>query len=188
MLFLRSVLLPSLPLLSATCFSIPRSSAPSFPLEPNLIHEFPLSNYVNSLAVRKRDGDIMVSVATTSEIYLISTNHKFKPVKLATIPGVAAAIGIIETHVYEFYVDASNLPATAKMSTRGSFSIWRLDMKKKVSAIQPTKVADIKEATLLDRVTPFDSESLLASDGIGVLGRSTLSRGNPTPFSMKQPA
>jgi hypothetical protein len=83
----------------------------------------------------------MVSMATTSEIYLISTNRKFKPVKLATIPGVEAAISIIETHVDEFYVVAGNLSATAKMSSRGSFSIWRPDMKKKFSAIQPTMVA-----------------------------------------------
>jgi hypothetical protein len=38
--------------------------------------------------------------------------------------------------------------------------------KKKISVIQSTMVADIKEAALLDRVTPFDSESRLVSDSI----------------------
>ena len=69
--------------------------------------------------MHKRDGDILVSVATMPEIYLISTYHIFKPVKLATIPGVEIALSIIETHVDEFYAVVGNFSVMATRSESG---------------------------------------------------------------------
>ena len=52
-------------------------STTSTDLRPHLVHEFPLETYLHSLAVRKRDGNIMVTVTTTAQIYLVSTGNVF---------------------------------------------------------------------------------------------------------------
>lgn len=160
----------SMLLLAIPSFSMARCTTLSFPLKPYLIHEFPLATYVNSIAVRERDGDMMVSVATTPEIFLISTDNEFEPIKVATIPRVEAAISITETSVDEFYIVAGNLSVTAKVATPGSFSVWKLDIKNGPHSVQPTKVADIKDGALLNRITSLDSETLLVSDStLGVV-------------------
>ena len=151
------------------CSSLSARAEPalsSFPLTPHLIHEFPKETYLSSIAVRKRDGDIVLTVATTAEIFLISTDKQFKPVKLATLPGVEAAIGIVEACVDEFYIVGGNLSVTENTATAGSFSIWRLEMRTGNQPPNLTRVADIEGALLLDRVTQLDSETLLVSDTI----------------------
>ncbi|KIX03759.1 uncharacterized protein Z518_07312 [Rhinocladiella mackenziei CBS 650.93] len=139
---------------------------PSLPLEPVLIHDFPLGTYVNSLAIRKQDGDILVTLASIPQVYLISTRDEFEATKVATIPGVQAALSIVETQVNEFYVVAGNLSVTEKTSEKGSYSVWKLDMRKKDRSVEPAKVADVTDAALLDKATPLDSTRLLIPDSI----------------------
>jgi hypothetical protein len=46
----------------------------------------------------------MVTVATTAQVSLVSTKNVFEPVDGATISGVHAALGFVETCTDGFYV------------------------------------------------------------------------------------
>jgi hypothetical protein len=108
----------------------------------------------------------MVTVATTAQIYLVSTNKVFEPINVATVPGVQAALGIVETCTDKFYVVGGNLSVTDKTAEPGSFSVWKLDMTKGVRNTQLTKVAGIPDARLLDRIMQWDEDTLFISDSI----------------------
>ena len=104
----------------------------------------------------------------TPENFLISTDNKFELIKVATIPRVEATTRITEISVDEFYIVAGNLSVAAKVATPGSFSVWKLDKNGPHSA-QPTKIADISDGTLLNRIPSLDSETLIVSGSTLVL-------------------
>lgn len=118
------------------------------------------------MAVRKQDGEILVTVATSAQIFLVSSEQEFDPIEVAVLPNVNAAIGILETCKDEFWVTGGNLSITGHSTEEGSFSIWKLDFSSGPAKARLTDRFDLPRALLPDRIMQWDERTLFISDSV----------------------
>ena len=136
------------------------------------IQQFPNETWVENLAVRK-NGQILVSVLSAPEVYQVDPFYANSSATLISrIPGVTGLTGIVELQHDVFYVIAGNFSIATFKTTNGSYSIWKIDMRKsKVlnGSVQPpavvTKVTDIPEGSFLNGMTVLRKSKGLVSVG-----------------------
>ncbi|KAL9608313.1 MAG: hypothetical protein Q9167_006852 [Letrouitia subvulpina] len=136
----------------------------------DIVWEFPLGTWVENIAITK-DGDALVNLLTSPEVYLVPTSPPHKPTLVATIPRVIGLLGITQVGVDVFYVVAGNFTLTS--SGPGSYSVWKVDLRGVApSAAKPSKVVDIPQAIFLNGLTvlnPVKGVLLIADSGAGVV-------------------
>ncbi|KZP16618.1 quino protein amine dehydrogenase beta chain-like protein [Athelia psychrophila] len=129
------------------------------------IGQLPKGSWAEGLAVRS-NGQLLVTLVTDApEIHQIDpfTN---KTQLIDKLPIAGGLLGITEIQHDVFAIVAGNI------SQSGSFSMWKLDMKK--NPPKSTKIADIKPGVLLNGVTSLNkngSAILVADSGAGVVYR-----------------
>ncbi|KAL9034848.1 MAG: hypothetical protein Q9214_006857 [Letrouitia sp. 1 TL-2023] len=136
----------------------------------DILWEFPLGTWVENIAITK-DGDALVNLLTSPEVYLVPTCPPHKPILIATIPGVIGLLGITQVGVDVFYVVAGNFTLTS--SGPGSYSVWKIDLRGVApSAAKASKVVDIPQGIFLNGLTvlnPVKGILLIADSGAGVI-------------------
>ncbi|KAL8742143.1 MAG: hypothetical protein Q9190_005326 [Brigantiaea leucoxantha] len=146
------------------------SSRPLLPI--HVTWEFPLGTWVENIAIRN-DGDALVTILSSPEVYLVPTRPPHRPTLVATIPDALGLVGIAEIGIDVFYVGAGNFSTTTLTTTPGTYSIWKVDLRNVApSAAKLSKVTDIPEAVLLNGLTvvnPVKGILLIADSGAGVV-------------------
>lgn len=125
---------------------------------------------MENIAITK-DGDALVNLLTSPEVYLIPTCPPHKPTLVATIPQVISLLGITQVGVDVFYVVAGNF--TLASSGPGSYSVWKIDLRDVApSAAKASKVVDMPQGIFLNGLTvlnPVKGILLIADSGAGVV-------------------
>jgi hypothetical protein len=136
------------------------------------IHQFPNNTWLENLAVRQ-DGQIIVTVLSAPELYQVDPFHaNSSPTLIHRIPGATGLLGIVELQQDEFYVIAGNWSVKTFETTNGSYSVWKIDMRKsKVldGSIHPppivSKVTDIPEGVFLNGIAVLNTSKSLVVVG-----------------------
>lgn len=154
-------------------------------LEPNIVTTFPNGTWIENLAIRSTDGNIIATALSVPEVYLISAKNEFEPVLLAEFPGYLGALGIVELGHDVFYVVVGNYSVTTATAVPGSFSVWELTFDKPThqkhhhwadwkgtKGEKPKLVAEFPGAGLLNGLTvlnPIGSILLVADSLYGTV-------------------
>jgi hypothetical protein len=181
---LASMSANSTPLLS-------RTTSP--PPTTQLIYQFPNGTWLENLAIRPT-GQILVTVLTAPELWQVtpgynSSQHVLdtnssKPLGSATlvsrIPDVTGLLGIVEMQQLDvFYAIAGNFSLANLTSTNGSYSIWKIDMRRPSAVV--SKLTDIPEGVSLNGMAALNkSQGLLVvgDAGAGVVYTLNVQTGN----------
>lgn len=145
---------------------------PKLPLPVEVIYDFPPGIWAENLAVR-RNGQILVSVATAPQIYQVDPLKRRPAILLYTFPAFSVT-GIAELEADVFYVAAGNFTITnGQVSVvPGSSIIWKLDLRtfsaEDEKPAQVSKIATFPEAGNLNGVAVLNRRKglLLAADSI----------------------
>jgi hypothetical protein len=142
-------------------------SAPSLTL--HVIREFPKGTWLENLVIRQSDGNALMSILSSPEVFLLSTTNDFEPVRVAAFPDALGCLGIVELYHDVFYVVAGNFSVETGDSTPGSYSIWEIDMRHR----QPedaaiSKIANVPGAGFLNGMTILNPVTgiLLVADSV----------------------
>ena len=145
---------------------------PTLPLPVELIYEFPPGIWCENLAVR-RNGQILVTIATAPEIYQVDPDKKRDPILLYSFPATTVT-GIAELEPDVFYVAIENITSSNGQlgPLPGSVAIWKLDLRsfsaKDDQSARVSKVATFPNAGLLNGVAVLNRRKglLLAADTV----------------------
>ena len=142
------------------------------------IYNFPNGTWVENLAVR-RSGNILVTLDTAPEVWEIHpTNHSASLVH--TFPNATSTMGIIEIKPDYFAVVVGNFSLATFLGTKGSWSIWTIDLSSDDGIPKVQKAADVVDANFLNGLTtqPHAASNVLAADpNQGVIFQVDISTG-----------
>lgn len=112
----------------------------------------------------------MAAISTVPEVYLIPSDSSATPVRVATLPGVQAATGILKAYEDELHVIGGNLSISEATSETGSYSVWKLDLNgRHDQRHEPNSLvhaAAFPDGKLLSRMTQLHQDVLLLTDSI----------------------
>ena len=153
-----------------------QDSQQSLPVE--VIHQFPVGNSVENLAVRQ-NGKILVTIIDHPELYQIDPLQVDAPRLVSNSFGPQTALlGIVETHPDIFYVVASNANVSTLKAT--SNSVWKVDMTSHRIPAPTTKIADFPDAGFLNGMALLSNKEgliLIADSTVGVVWRLSILTG-----------
>ncbi|KAF7980947.1 hypothetical protein HWV62_36181 [Athelia sp. TMB] len=137
---------------------------------------FPNATWVENAAVRS-NGQLLVTLLSTPAVYQVDPFHVQPPKLIQTIPGVTGLLGIAEVEPDVFAVVAGNLSLATVVSTPGSYSIWKIDVR--TSQPTATKITDIPTAQFLNGMAVLDANGtvLVADSGAGAVYRVNTNTG-----------
>ncbi|KAM3064748.1 hypothetical protein ACMFMG_005731 [Clarireedia jacksonii] len=140
--------------LPSTPQSLPECSAPI------IIHQFPPGTALENQHIRRCEGDILVTLLTAPEVYLVAPDKSHDPILVATFPGTQSVAGIVELQNNVFYVGTNNLSLSPPALTLFTSSIWKVDLTKPTAsgAGKVTKVADIPNVGFADGITVLNND------------------------------
>lgn len=133
--------------------------------EIRTIYEFPNNTYVENLAVRL-NGQILVSILTSPQVWLIDPELPGRAVLVHEFPSVLGLSAIVEYEPDVFAVAGGNISLSTGEAFIDSWSIWSLDLgglnitsNESVSAQPPaiSKIADVPPARFLDGMALLSS-------------------------------
>lgn len=156
-----------------------------FRLPVHIVHEFPHGTWIESLAIRP-NGKILANMLWAPEIYQVDpSSEDTTPVLIHTFPSATSLTGIVELQNDVFYVVTGIFSRDTLESTKGSFSVWKVDFCHPDREDEPevTKVTDIPDAAFLNGMTVLDHNAglLLISDSMaGVVWRLNVETGEAT--------
>jgi len=159
------------------------ASAPQL-LAANLIHQFPNGTWVENLGVRA-NGQLVTTVSSTPDLYQVDPQNRCAPVLLHSFEGFTSLVGITETAADIFQVVVGNSSLATFQGTKGSFSIFQVDLTTLPPCpssldLQISESAHVPDAVFLDGLTtlPQDPNTILAADiNLGVVWRIDISTG-----------
>ncbi|KAH8595289.1 hypothetical protein B0O99DRAFT_512639 [Bisporella sp. PMI_857] len=140
---------------------------------PSALFEFPNPTWLENFAVRP-NGQLVITLITSPEIYLFDPITSGPPVKLFTIPQYLALLGIVEYTPDIYYFVAGNFtsPNTPESSGIGSYSIFKIDLRTDSMPHAPTKIIDIPESAFLNGLEVLSVEDgllIVADSGLGLV-------------------
>lgn len=124
------------------------------------IYQFPENTYVENLAVRA-NGQILLDVFTSPQLWLVDPHVPGEAVLVHEFPDALGITGITEYEDDVFAVLAGNFSFSTGECTKGSWSIWSVDLGGAVinstaslTASPPkiSKLADVPAATCLNGI------------------------------------
>lgn len=123
------------------------------------IYQFPENTYVENLAVRS-NGQILLDVFTSPELWLVDPDVPGEAVLIHEFPDALGITGITEYEEDVFAVLAGNFSFASGECTKGSWSIWSVDLggavinsaSLEVSPPKISKLADVPAATCLNGI------------------------------------
>ncbi|MCJ1468532.1 hypothetical protein MMC07_007161 [Pseudocyphellaria aurata] len=152
---------------------------PPLPLPVNIIHQFPVGTWLENIAIRT-NGKILTTALSSPEIFQVD-NYGVKPVKLVhTFGNFTSCTGIAKLGRDVFYVIAGNVNITTMSTVRGSWSVYKVDVRHHhphTTKPKPAKVklvANFPDSIALNGITVLSkwNKWLLVSDsGAGVIYR-----------------
>ncbi|KAF7976645.1 hypothetical protein HWV62_5967 [Athelia sp. TMB] len=130
---------------------------------------FPNGTWLENAAVRS-NGQLLVTLLSSPQVYQVDPFSSQQPQLVQTIPGVEGLLGIGEVEEDVFAVIAGNLSIATVVSTVGSYSIWKVDVRDSQKPISH-KVADIPTAQFLNGLAVLDTKGnvLVSDSGAGVV-------------------
>ncbi|KAL2067598.1 hypothetical protein VTL71DRAFT_2023 [Oculimacula yallundae] len=113
------------------CTSSPSTSQQSTTPElvPRIISTFPPGTWLENLVIRQSDANALVTILSSPDLLLLSTDSSFSPQHIASIPEALGCLGIVELYHDIFYIVAGNWTAKTGVSTPGSYGVWEIDMR-----------------------------------------------------------
>ncbi|KAL9115492.1 MAG: hypothetical protein Q9227_000813 [Pyrenula ochraceoflavens] len=127
----------------------------------------PKGVWLENLVIRQTDSNALVTVLSSPEVWLFSTNNGFEPKKVATFPDVVGCLGIVELAHDIFYVISGNWTPITFQSTPGSYSLWEIDLRSGVNSHVPTrKIADFPFGGFLNGMTVLSPNTVLVADSL----------------------
>jgi sugar lactone lactonase YvrE len=162
-------------ILSGCAIAAGNNESPFSEAETRTIYQFPNNTYVENLAVRP-NGQILVSVLTSPQVWLIDPELPDRAVLVYESPSVLGLSGIVEYQPDVFAIAGGNVSLSTGEAFVGSWSIWSLDLgglditsNESISAAPPavSKIADIPPATFLNGMavlTGPDKQLLIVGD------------------------
>ncbi|KAH8756129.1 hypothetical protein F5883DRAFT_430009 [Diaporthe sp. PMI_573] len=140
------------------------------------IYQFPENTYVENLAVRA-NGQILLDVFTSPQLWLVDPHAPGEAVLVHEFPEALGITGIAEYEDDVFAVLAGNFSFSTGECTKGSWSIWSVDLggalissAADLAASPPkvSKLADVPAATCLNGIDLLSgggaSKFLMAGD------------------------
>lgn len=139
------------------------------------IYQFPNNTYVENLAVRP-NGQILVSVLTSPQLWLIDPELPGRAVLVHEFPSVLGLSAIVEYQPDVFAVAGGNVSLSTGEAFVDSWSIWSLDLgglnitsNESVSGQPPavSQIADVPSALFLDGMALLsgpDKQLLIVGD------------------------
>jgi hypothetical protein len=137
-------------------------------LPPTLLYQFPNNTWLENFALRP-NGQILITLITTPEIYLWDPLSPSEVQHITTLPSYISLLGIASPVPDVFYFVAGNW-TSGPGTVPGSYAIWKLDMRP--STPQTSKILDIPEANFLNGLeilSPADGTLLVADSGLGLV-------------------
>ncbi|KAI1356411.1 hypothetical protein F5Y01DRAFT_77187 [Xylaria sp. FL0043] len=153
-------------------------------LPADLIHQFPNGTWVENLSVRA-NGQLVTTVSSTPDLYQVDPQNRCPPFLLHSFTGFTSTVGITETAPDIFQVVVGNGSLATFEGTKGSFSIFQVDLTALPACptspnLQVSETAHVPDAMFLDGLTtlPQDASVILAADiNLGVVWRIDISTG-----------
>ena len=132
------------------------------------VWNFSPGTWVENLAVRS-NGQILVTLASTPEIYQVDPALKQPATLVHSFPGYDACMGIVELHQDVFYVITGNFSTVTITTGPGSYSVWKLDVggynpHGGGTAPSATKIADFPNSIFFNGMTSPNDNVLLIAD------------------------
>lgn len=146
------------------------------PLPVELIWEFPPGIWCENVAVR-RNGQILVSVATAPKLYQVDPRKKRPPILLYSFPA-STVTGIAELQPDVFYVATNNFTIINGNleNVPGSGTIWKVDLRflsvRHGKPVQVSEVATFPKSELLNGVVVLNHQKgllLVADSTLGLI-------------------
>ncbi|POS70145.1 hypothetical protein DHEL01_v211461 [Diaporthe helianthi] len=137
-----------------------RSQASSTNTTIQTIYQFPANTYVENLAVRA-NGQLLLDVFTSPQLWLVDPQLPGEAVLVHEFPDALGITGIAEYDDDVFAVLAGNFSFATGECTKGSWSIWSVDLGGVVinsaadlvaSPPKISKLADVPAATCLNGI------------------------------------
>lgn len=122
------------------------------------IYEFPENTYVENLAVRS-NGQILLDVFTSPQLWLVDPHVPGEAILIYEFPDALGITGIAEYEDDVFAILAGNFSFSTGVCTKGSWSIWSVDLGGAIinstadlaaSPPKVSKLADVPAATCLN--------------------------------------
>ena len=123
-----SITTAGLPIPSSTTCTIP-SSTPLPSLTPHVLNTFPKGTWLENLVIRQHDSNALVTLLSSPDVLLLSTDNSFPPQHIAHIASALGCLGIVELYHDVFYIVAGNWTAHTGISQPGTYTIWEIDMR-----------------------------------------------------------
>jgi hypothetical protein len=140
------------------------------------VYQFPNLTWIENIAVRS-DGQLLVTKLTSPELHLVNPFTTYQGETLiARFPFALGALGIAEIEHDVFAVITGNFSIASIRATVGSFSVWKVDLRRSPTAPTITKITDVAQGALLNGMTAMRSHGrttdVLISDSVlGVVFR-----------------
>jgi len=141
-------------------------------LPPTIIYETSKGTWLENFVIRQQDGNAVVTVLTSPDVYLFSTTNEFEPVRLAHFDGNLGCLGIVEMGHDVFYVGVGNWSASTGEATPGTWSIWEMDLNGFDShshqEVSVTQVAALPDTGFLNGMTVLNPNrgTILVADSL----------------------
>jgi len=150
-------------------------------LPSKVIYQFPQYTWIENLAVRK-NGEILVTILTSPELYLINPSDPKEPVLVHKFDEVLAVTGIIEVKEDVFYVGGGNYNLKAFSNEHGSYFVWEVDLTdfSKDSKAKIKKIVHLTGAGLPNGFELFSREEgtiLIADSEVGAVWKVNVNDG-----------
>ena len=128
------------------------------------IYQFPNGTFVENLAVRP-DGSIIVTLATSPEIYLIQPNmNNPNPKLLHRFEGSTSTLGIAEVAPDSFVVGLSNVSGPGQ-TVPGSSQLWSVTFpRRNVDKARVSLVAKLPDVLAPNGIVPINKDRVLVAD------------------------
>ena len=124
----HSIAATGIPTSSSTARTTPSST--SLPtLTPHVLNTFPKGTWLENLVIRQHDSNALVTLLSSPDVLLLSTDNSFPPQHIARIPFALGCLGIVELYHDVFYIVAGNWTAHTGISQPGTYTIWEIDMR-----------------------------------------------------------
>jgi len=152
-------------------------------------YQFPNETWVENLAVQS-NGKILVTLLSSPEIWEIDPTREDSAKLVHRFPHALSTLGIAEVQPDIFVVAVGNITLPAIASVPGSYSAWKIDMRKhrKVQHTQPqsvSKIADLPQAHFLNGLSNlpgYPNTVLLADSAQGVINALNISTGTSRTY------
>lgn len=133
---------------------------------PVIVHQFAPGTALENQRVRSVQGDILVTLITSPQVYLIDPNGVNAPLLVATFPNAKSLADIVEVQPNIFYVGTSNITLSPPGLTLFASAIWKLDLSRPTASGQGiiTKIADVPQVGLVDGMAVLNPSTLLLAD------------------------